>query len=157
VRSSEDTPLAVVVSRQPILDGLERIVAFELLTPAGESREATARLLAHAFGDIGLPRLAGSRAVHVNVSREFLLAVRPLPIDPARVVLEIGAGSRPTTTCGSSCARRATRASASLSTASTPRPTACSTSPTASRSRSPRWTRPRSRPPSRSVAAAGGS
>ena len=92
MRSSEDTPLAVVVSRQPILDGLERIVAFELLTPADESREATARLLAHAFGDIGLPRLAGSRAVHVNVSREFLLAVRPLPIDPARVVLEIGAG-----------------------------------------------------------------
>ena len=94
MRSSEDTPLPVVVARQPILDHSERIVAFELLTPAGESREATARLLAHAFGDIGLPRLAGSRAVHVNVSREFLLAVRPLPIDPSRVVLEIDAGQR---------------------------------------------------------------
>jgi EAL and modified HD-GYP domain-containing signal transduction protein len=91
VRPSEDTPLPVVVSRQPILDHLERIVAFELLTPADESREATASLLAHAFGDIGLPRLAGSRAVHVNVSREFLLAVRPLPLDPSRVVLEIDA------------------------------------------------------------------
>ena len=94
MRSSDDTPLPVVVARQPILDHSERIVAFELLTPAGESREATARLLAHAFGDIGLPRLAGSRAVHVNVSREFLLAVRPLPIDPSRVVLEIDAGQR---------------------------------------------------------------
>jgi EAL and modified HD-GYP domain-containing signal transduction protein len=91
VRSSEDIPLPVVVSRQPILDHLERIVAFELLTPADESREATASLLAHAFGDIGLKRLAGSRAVHVNVTRDFLLAVRPLPMDPSRVVLEIDA------------------------------------------------------------------
>ena len=49
-------------------------------------------LLAHAFGDIGLPRLAGPRAVHVNVSRDFLLAVRPLPLDPSRVVLEVDAG-----------------------------------------------------------------
>src|SRR5215207_6608782 len=91
VRSSEDIPLPVVVSRQPILDHLERIVAFELLTPTDDSREATAALLAHAFGDIGLPRIAGSRSVHVNVSREFLLAVRPLPMDPSRVVLEIDA------------------------------------------------------------------
>src|SRR4051794_38500571 len=91
VRSSEGNSLPVVVSRQAILDHLERIVAFELLTPAAASREATASLVAHAFGDIGLPRLAGSRAVHVNVSREFLLAVRPLPMDPSRVVLEIDA------------------------------------------------------------------
>jgi EAL and modified HD-GYP domain-containing signal transduction protein len=92
VRSSEDIPLPVVVSRQPILDHLERIVAFELLTPADDSREATAALLAHAFGDIGLPRLAGARSVHVNVTREFLMAVRPLPMDPSRVILEIDAG-----------------------------------------------------------------
>ena len=92
VRTSEDIPTPVVVSRQPILDHLERIVAFELLTQADESREATAGLLSHAFGDIGLPRLAGQRAVHVNVSRDFLLAVRPLPLDPSRVVLEVNAG-----------------------------------------------------------------
>ena len=92
VRTSEDIPTPVVVSRQPILDHLERIVAFELLTQADESRVATAGLLSHAFGDIGLPRLAGQRAVHVNVSRDFLLAVRPLPLDPSRVVLEVNAG-----------------------------------------------------------------
>jgi EAL and modified HD-GYP domain-containing signal transduction protein len=91
VRTEEDTPTPVVVSRQPILDHVERIVAFELLTPGEESREATAGLIAHAFGDIGLPRLAGARAVHVNVSRDFMLAVRPLPMDPSRVVLEIDA------------------------------------------------------------------
>ena len=42
VRTEEDIPTPVVVSRQPILDHLERIVAFELLTQADESREATA-------------------------------------------------------------------------------------------------------------------
>jgi EAL and modified HD-GYP domain-containing signal transduction protein len=92
VRPEEDTPTPVVVSRQPILDHVERIVAFELLTQTDESREATAGLIAHAFGDIGLPRLAGARTVHVNVSRDFLLAVRPLPLDPSRVVLEVDAG-----------------------------------------------------------------
>jgi c-di-GMP phosphodiesterase len=91
VRTEEDIPTPVVVSRQPILDHLERIVAFELLTHGEASREATAALLAHAFGDIGLPRLAGERAVHVNVARDFLLAVRPLPMDPSRVVLEVSA------------------------------------------------------------------
>jgi EAL and modified HD-GYP domain-containing signal transduction protein len=91
VSPEEDTRTPVVVSRQPILDHVERIVAFELLTQDEESREATASLLARAFGDIGLPRLAGARAVHVNVSRDFLLAVRPLPLDPSRVVLEVSA------------------------------------------------------------------
>jgi EAL and modified HD-GYP domain-containing signal transduction protein len=92
VRTPEDVASPVVVSRQPILDHCERIVGFELLTPPAEdSREATATLLAHAFGDIGLPRLAGTRTVHVNISREFLLAARPLPLDPARVILEIEA------------------------------------------------------------------
>jgi EAL and modified HD-GYP domain-containing signal transduction protein len=92
VRTQEDTPTPVVVSRQPILDQVERIVAFELLTQTDDSREATAGLIAHAFGDIGLARLAGARTVHVNVGRDFLLAVRPLPLDPSRVVLEVDAG-----------------------------------------------------------------
>src|SRR5690349_6382330 len=92
VRSEEDIATPVVVSRQPILDHLERIVAFELLTQDDASLESTASLLAHAFGDIGLPRLEGARAVHINVGRDFLLAVRPLPLDPARVVLEVDAG-----------------------------------------------------------------
>jgi EAL and modified HD-GYP domain-containing signal transduction protein len=92
VRAPEKTVAPVVVSRQPILDLCERIVAFELLTPpAANSREATASVLAQAIADIGLTRLAGARPVHVDVSREFLLAVRPLPLSPDRVVLEVRA------------------------------------------------------------------
>ena len=90
----EVTP--VVVSRQPILDHSERIVAFELTAPrADDPREATATVLARAIADIGLPRLAGTRPVHVDVTREFLLALRPLPLAPERVVLEVRADQAP--------------------------------------------------------------
>jgi EAL and modified HD-GYP domain-containing signal transduction protein len=81
----------VVVSRQPILDVAERIVAFELLTPAVTTGEATASVLAQGIADIGLSRLAGEHPVHVDVTREFLVTVRPLPLNPARVVLEVPA------------------------------------------------------------------
>jgi EAL and modified HD-GYP domain-containing signal transduction protein len=89
-RAPHDDVAAVVVSRQPIFDHDETIVAFELLTrPADDPREATASLLARALVDIGLPRLVGTRPAHVNVTREFLLAIRPLPFAPERVVLEV--------------------------------------------------------------------
>jgi EAL and modified HD-GYP domain-containing signal transduction protein len=92
VRGPHDEVAPVVVSRQPILDHLERIVAFELLTPpVALPREATASALAQAIADIGLPRLVGARPAHVDVTREFLIAVRPLPLAPESVVLELRA------------------------------------------------------------------
>jgi EAL and modified HD-GYP domain-containing signal transduction protein len=91
-RGPHDAVAPVVVSRQPILDQLERIVAFELLTPpVALPREATASALAQAIADIGLPRLVGTRPAHVDVTREFLVAVRPLPLAPDSVVLEVRA------------------------------------------------------------------
>jgi c-di-GMP phosphodiesterase len=85
----------VVVSRQPILDRSESIGAYELLAPAdADSRSATSSVLVQAIADIGLTRLVGNRPAHVNVTREFLLAVRPLPLVPERVVLEVP-GDRP--------------------------------------------------------------
>ena len=61
---AQDEAETVVVARQPILDHLERIVAFELLTPQDEEdpRQATAGVLARSIADIGLTKLAGSRA-----------------------------------------------------------------------------------------------
>src|ERR1700749_2873885 len=83
----------VVVTRRPILARREQIVAFEvLMPPAADPREGTAALLSQAIGDIGLDRLAGSRPVHLRVTRELLFAVRPLPVAPLRVVLEVDAG-----------------------------------------------------------------
>ena len=51
-------------------------------------------MLARSIADIGLTKLAGSRPVHVDVTREFLLAVRPLPFTPDRVILELAADQR---------------------------------------------------------------
>jgi EAL and modified HD-GYP domain-containing signal transduction protein len=89
----QDAVAPVVVSRQPILDLCERIVAFELLTPAVSAGEATASVLAQGIADIGLSRLAGEHPVHVDVTREFMVTVRPLPLNPERVVLEVPAVS----------------------------------------------------------------
>ena len=93
VRAPHDAVAPAIVSRQPILDHLERVVAFELLSPPvnGADGEATASVLTQAIADIGLPRLVGARPAHVEVSREFLLKVRPLPLSPERVVLEVRA------------------------------------------------------------------
>ena len=91
-RAPQDAAAPAVVSRQPILDRSERIVAFELLGPAADdSRAASAGVLAGALVDIGLPRLVGNRPAYIKVTRELLLAVRPLPLTPAQVVLELAA------------------------------------------------------------------
>src|SRR5918998_1717381 len=82
-----------VVSRQPILDRSESIVGFELVVPAAlaDSRAGASTVLVQAIADIGLTRLVGQRPAHVDVTREFLLAVRPLPLVPEQVVLEVQA------------------------------------------------------------------
>jgi EAL and modified HD-GYP domain-containing signal transduction protein len=91
-----DVAALVVVARQPIFDRDEAIVGFEVLyrpmsappvlvNPAA----ATSRVIVHAVADIGLDHLTGDRPAHINVTREFLLEVRPLPLSPERVVLEL--------------------------------------------------------------------
>jgi EAL and modified HD-GYP domain-containing signal transduction protein len=87
----------LLVARQPILDGKLEVAGYELLFRApGASRAdladaelATSRVIVDAIGDIGLDRLVGARSAYINVSRELLLAVRPMPLPPDRVVLEL--------------------------------------------------------------------
>jgi c-di-GMP phosphodiesterase len=84
----------VVVARQPIFDRAENVIGFELLSPRepdGDPRSATASVLVQSFADVGLDRLVGPYPAYVRVTREFLLAVRPLPLSPESVVLEIDA------------------------------------------------------------------
>src|SRR3954464_7162546 len=86
----QETAAPVVLSRQPIFDCFERVVGYELLTPiSGDPAAATAGVLSRALLDIGHQRLAGHVPVHIDVSREFLLGVRPLPFAPEEVVLEV--------------------------------------------------------------------
>jgi EAL and modified HD-GYP domain-containing signal transduction protein len=83
-----------VVARQPIFDRAENVIGFELLSPSepiADPRGATATVLVQSFADVGLDRLVGAYPAYVTVTREFLLAVRPLPLSPEAVVLEIDA------------------------------------------------------------------
>src|SRR5687768_15200896 len=88
----------VLVARQPILNPKLQVVGYEVLYRAPgagnaahvtDAERATSRVIADAFGEVGLKRLVGSRRAWINVTREFLLSVRPLPFSPRRVVLEL--------------------------------------------------------------------
>jgi c-di-GMP phosphodiesterase len=88
----------VLVARQPILDRRLEVMGYELLYRTSENlgaadpehaEQATSRVIADAFGELGLERLVGARPAFVNLTREFLLTVRPLPLAPGRVVLEL--------------------------------------------------------------------
>jgi EAL and modified HD-GYP domain-containing signal transduction protein len=84
----------VVVARQPILDRNEEIAGYELLFSATTGRptaahvhDATARMLVQSVADVGLEQVASGRPAHVKLTREVLVAVRPLPLPPGRVVI----------------------------------------------------------------------
>ena len=86
----------VVVARQPIFDAGWDVIAYELLyRPISETADPvgpeakTAGVLATTFSELGLDLLVGDRPAHINVTRDFLLDVRPLPLEPRRTVLEL--------------------------------------------------------------------
>jgi c-di-GMP phosphodiesterase len=87
----------VRVARQPILDRSAGLIGYELLfrAPRAETadvlddREATATVIVDGLLDVGLLDLVGENLAYLNVSREFLLTVRPLPLPAANVVLEL--------------------------------------------------------------------
>ena len=88
--------MPVAVARQPILDRAEAIRGYELLyRPAGavagafHPEGATSNVIVRALADIGLDALVGDHKAWVNVTREFLLEVRPLPLPPQRTVIEL--------------------------------------------------------------------
>lgn len=64
------------IARQPVLDTLERIVAYELFhrtsTTVGDSGQATAQVIAYAFGDLGMGISLGNYRCHINLAQELL-------------------------------------------------------------------------------------
>jgi EAL and modified HD-GYP domain-containing signal transduction protein len=89
-----DGPLTLV-ARQPILEASGAVHAHELLFRGGVDallgggERATASVLVSTFLDTRLDEVTAGKPAWVNVSREFLLAVDPLPIGPERIVLEL--------------------------------------------------------------------
>lgn len=87
----------IYLARQPILDRWRRVVAYELLFRddyPGEARIqddalATARVIAQAFGRLGLPSVVGGAAAFVNVDAEMLHGRRIEQLPREQVVLEL--------------------------------------------------------------------
>jgi len=87
----------VAVARQPILDRDGSLLGYELLfrKPNSETagvlddRAATSTVILDGLFDVGLFDLVGDNIAYVNVSRDFLLSVRPPPLPTRRVVLEL--------------------------------------------------------------------
>jgi EAL and modified HD-GYP domain-containing signal transduction protein len=87
----------VLVARQPILDARGAVRGHELLFRGErradgtieDGRRASAQVLVATFLEVGVAEMAGEVPVWVNVGRELLLQVRPLPLPADRVVLEL--------------------------------------------------------------------
>ena len=91
-------PPRVFLGRQPILDGKEQLVAYELLFRHAEAAtgaviddevRATSRLLVNTFSQFGVERVLGGRRAFINVSAAMLESdvIEALPSDT--FVLEI--------------------------------------------------------------------
>ena len=87
------------MARQPILDRNEQIAGYELLFSASTGRptadhahDATARVLVQSVADVGLDHVSGGHPAHIKLTREVLVAVRPLPLPPGRVVIGLDGG-----------------------------------------------------------------
>ena len=86
----------VRLARQPILDREEQLHAYELLFRSerddGEfpdGNTATARVLTHAFVDIGIDEVIGNSLAFVNMPEDFLTGQLSVPLNPAQVVIEV--------------------------------------------------------------------
>lgn len=85
------------LGRQPILDGQGKIVAFELLFRGGEveraevsdDTQASAHVIASAFGTLGIGLAGGNCRYYVNVGRELLLSDTIELLPPESVTLEL--------------------------------------------------------------------
>src|SRR3954471_4078372 len=93
-RPTPQAATTVAVARQPIFDRAESITGFEILYrsltgPFTDAEGATSTVIVQSLADIGLERLVGDSRAFINVTADFLLKVRPLPMPPERVVLEL--------------------------------------------------------------------
>ncbi len=87
----------IYLGRQPSLDREQRGVAYELLFRAGNTGgaqvaddvQATASVIQHAFGEMGVPTVLGSQLGFINISTELLLSDLIELLPKQQVVLEL--------------------------------------------------------------------
>lgn len=94
---STNSPTALYVARQPILDDRGRVFGYELLyrdapgdtSCTADGDLASASVLTGAVLDLGLDTLTGGRQAFLNVTRPLLLGKIDTLIAPAGVVIEL--------------------------------------------------------------------
>lgn len=87
----------IYLGRQPILDREQRVVAYELLFRSGDTAsagvtddvQATASVIQHAFGEMGVQTVLGTHLGFINVSAELLLSDLVELLPKEQVVLEL--------------------------------------------------------------------
>lgn len=87
----------IFLGRQPILDRDQRIVAYELLFRSGntpgvtvtDDMQATASVIHHAFGEMGVQTVLGAQLGFINVSAEMLHSDLVELLPRTQVVLEL--------------------------------------------------------------------
>ena len=87
----------IFLGRQPILDREQRIVAYELLFRTADTTsvtvtddmQATASVIQHAFGEMGVQTVLGTQLGFINVSADMLLSDMVELLPRAQVVLEL--------------------------------------------------------------------
>lgn len=83
------------LGRQPIMDRQHRVVAYELLFRATgdglpvSATQATAQVISHAFGDLGIGGALGESECYINLGKALLLSDLIELLPKERVVLEI--------------------------------------------------------------------
>jgi c-di-GMP-related signal transduction protein len=88
----------IYLGRQPILDGKQNTVAYELLyRSSGEINKytgtdavlATSRVLYNVFCSMDIGEVTGGRQAFVNFSRELLIEGMPRSLRPGQLVIEV--------------------------------------------------------------------
>jgi len=87
----------VFLGRQPILDRLQRLVAYELLFRSGEENasrftddvQATTSVISNTFGQMGVQAVLGSHKGYINVDEQMLWSNLLDLLPPRKVVLEL--------------------------------------------------------------------
>ena len=87
----------VLIGRQPILDRVQKTVAYELLFRSRNTNRyegtdgdaATDVVIANTFLNIGVNRVLGGKRGFINFTEELLLSGRGLLLPPDRVVVEV--------------------------------------------------------------------
>lgn len=94
MNSSSD---AVFLGRQPILDRKQELYAYELLfrsstannAAVNDDLAATASVISHAFGEIGIQQALGPYKGFINCDAALLLSDLPELLPPEKIVLEV--------------------------------------------------------------------